>query len=291
MLSRRLFTTSTCLSLMTGCATVKKDARDASLHKHCMNLEAQAQGRLGVCIIDTATRQQWGWRQDERFMMLSTFKLLASALVLHRVDLGLDSLHRRIAYTRSALIPWSPITEKHADGAGLTLGELCAATITTSDNTAGNLILESYGGPAALTAYARQLGDTVTRLDRNEPTLNIPSGDALLDTTSPWAMAQTMQTLLMEEALSPASRQQLLDWLLANTTGGKRLKAGVPAGWQVGDKTGTYGTDANDVGILFPPRRAPLIVSAYLADSQAEAAVKDACLAQVAAWAVQNINV
>lgn len=194
-----------------------------------------------------------------------------------------------MAYPRSALIPWSPITEKHADGPGLTLGELCAATITTSDNTAGNLILESYGGPAALTAYARQLGDAVTRLDRNEPTLNRPSSDGLLDTTSPRAMAQTMHKLLVGGALSTASRQQLRQWLLANTTGGKRLKAGVPASWQVGDKTGTNATDANDIGFLIPPQGAPWIVTAYLAGSSAEGAVKDACLADVAAWVAQQV--
>lgn len=284
MLSRRLFTTSACLTLLAGCASAKTDHRSASLQAHCQALEAKAQGRLGVSIVDTATGQQWGWREDERFMMLSSFKLLASALVLHRVDQGQESLQRRMAYPRSALIPWSPITEKHADGPGLTLGELCAATITTSDNTAGNLILESYGGPAALTAYARQLGDAVTRLDRNELTLNRLSSDGLLDTTSPRAMAQTMHKLLVGEALSTASRQQLRQWLLANTTGGKRLKAGVPASWQVGDKTGTNATDANDIGFLIPPQGAPWIVTAYLAGSSAEGAVKDACLADVAAW-------
>lgn len=289
MLSRRLFTTSACLTLLAGCASAKTDHRSASLQAHCQALEAKAQGRLGVSIVDTATGQQWGWREDERFMMLSSFKLLASALVLHRVDQGQESLQRRMAYPRSALIPWSPITEKHADGPGLTLGELCAATITTSDNTAGNLILESYGGPAALTAYARQLGDAVTRLDRNEPTLNRPSSDGLLDTTSPHAMAQTMHKLLVGDALSTASRQQLRQWLLANTTGGKRLKAGVPASWQVGDKTGTNATDANDIGFLIPPQGAPWIVTAYLAGSSAEGAVKDACLADVAAWVAQQV--
>ena len=289
MLSRRLFTTSACLTLLAGCASAKTDHRSASLQAHCQALEAKAQGRLGVSIVDTATGQQWGWREDERFMMLSSFKLLASALVLHRVDQGQESLQRRMAYPRSALIPWSPITEKHADGPGLTLGELCAATITTSDNTAGNLILESYGGPAALTAYARQLGDAVTRLDRNEPTLNRLSSDGLLDTTSPRAMAQTMHKLLVGGALSTASRQQLRQWLLANTTGGKRLKAGVPASWQVGDKTGTNATDANDIGFLIPPQGAPWIVTAYLAGSSAEGAVKDACLADVAAWVAQQV--
>ena len=288
MLTRRLFTTSTCFTLLAGCASARSSSQLADLQAHCQALEAKAQGRLGVCIINTATGEQWGWRAHERFMMLSSFKLLASALVLHRVDQRQESLQRRIAYPRSALIPWSPVTEKHADGPGLTLAELCAATITTSDNTAGNLILESYGGPAALTAYARQLGDGVTRLDRNEPTLNHPSSDGLRDTTSPHAMAQTLHKLLMGNALSAASRQQLQAWLLGNTTGGKRLKAGGPAHWQVGDKTGTNATDANDIGILIPPQSPPWIVTAYLAGSNAEGAVKDACLAQVAAWVAQQ---
>ena len=288
MISRRLFTTATAVTWLAACTSAATQHHIASLQAHCQALERQTQGRLGVCIVDTATGQWWGWREDERFMLLSSFKLLASALVLHRVDQGQEDLQRRITYPRSALIPWSPVTEKHADAAGMTLGELCAATITTSDNTAANLILQSYGGPAALTAYARQLGDTVTRLDRHEPALNRPSGAAGLDTTSPRAMAQTMERLLLGDALSPASRQQLRAWLLANTTGGQRLKAGVPASWQVGDKTGTNATDANDIGILLPPQRAPLIVTAYLADSAAAGAVKDACLAQVAAWAVQQ---
>lgn len=288
MLTRRLFTTSMCFTLLASCASASSSSRLADLQAHCQALEAKAQGRLGVSIINTATGEQWGWREHERFMMLSSFKLLASALVLHRVDQGQESLQRRIAYPRSALIPWSPVTEKYADGPGLTLGELCAATITTSDNTAGNLILESYGGPAALTAYARQLGDGVTRLDRNEPTLNRPSSDGLLDTTSPHAMAQTMHKLLVGDALSLASRQQLRGWLLGNTTGSKRLKAGVPASWQVGDKTGTNAMDANDIGILIPPERAPWIVVAYLVGSRADGAAKDACLAQVAAWVAQQ---
>lgn len=251
---------------------------------HCQALEQQAQGRLGVYIIDSDSNRSWGYRADERFMLLSSFKLLASALVLHRAETGQEQLTRRIAYPRSALVPWSPVTQLHADGPGLTLAQLCHATITTSDNTAGKLILESFGGPAALTTYARQLGDTATRLDRTEPTLNEPTPEGLMDTTTPRAMAQTLQRLLLGDALPPNARQQLRDWLLANTTGGKRLKAGVPTTWQVGDKTGTNATDANDIGLLMPPQRAPFIVTAYLADSQASGPVKDACLAQVAQW-------
>lgn len=290
MFTRRLFTTSACLGLVSGCSALKADTRQPQLQNLCQKLESTAQGRLGVCILDTQTDQQWGWREDELFMMLSSFKLLASALVLHRVDQGKENLQRRVTYSRNSLVPWSPITEKYADGLGMTLGELCAATITTSDNTAANLILDSYGGPNALTAYARSLGDTVTRLDRNEPSLNRQSIDGLLDTTSPRAMTKTMNKLLMGNALESSSRQQLREWLIANTTGGKRLKAGVPNSLLVGDKTGTNATDANDIGILIPPQGAPLLISVYLAESTADNSIKDACIAEVAKWASLQIG-
>lgn len=244
-------------------------------------LEAAVGGRLGVHIIDTATGASVAYRADERFMLLSSFKVLAGACALQRVDAGLDRLDRRIVFDRSVLLPWSPVTEKFADGRGMTLGELCAATIATSDNAAANLILDSFAGPAALTAFLRGSGDDVTRLDRREPELNQPGADPAFDTTTPRAMAKTLHRLLLSDVLSPASRRQLQDWLFACVTGGRRLKAGLPADWRIGDKTGSNRSDANDVGIVWPPGRPPLLVAAYLSDSPAEPAAREACLADV----------
>jgi beta-lactamase class A len=237
-----------------------------------------------VFILDTATGQTHGHRADERFMMLSSFKLLASALVLARVDRGQESLERRITYAKSDLVTYSPVTERFAGTTeGMSLAGLCEATITISDNSAANLILDSYGGPAALTRFARELGDDTTRLDRRETELNTGTAAAQLDTTTPRAMALTMQKLLLGNALSPASRERLQQWLVGNTTGDKRLRAGLPAGWRVGDKTGTNKTDANDIGIAWPANgRAPLIITAYLAESTASSAVKETTLAGVA---------
>lgn len=283
MIQRRHFSIASAFSLIHPLAAFPTNTwgntSSGSFQERVAALEATAQARLGVHIIDTATGREYGYRADERFMMLSTFKLLASALVLARVDQGLESLQRRIRYTQQDLLPWSPVTEKHVGGEGLTLAQLCEATMIISDNAAANLILASYGGPAALTAYARSLGDTVTRLDRNEPELNRPAGDAMLDTTTPRAMSRTMQKLLVGDALTPDSRGILQQWLKANTTGDKRLRAGAPAGWVIGEKTGTNRTDANDIGIAWPPGRAPLLVSAYLADSTAPPVARDAALA------------
>ena len=285
MMQRRHFSTATALTLASPLAFVPTRAQAASnLPAQLQQLEATAQGRLGVTILDTATGQVHGHRMDERFMMLSSFKLLASALVLARVDRGLESLERRITYAKTDLVTYSPVTERFAGTLeGMSLGGLCEATITTSDNSAANFILDSYGGPAALTRFARELGDNTTRLDRKETELNTGTAAALLDTTTPRAMALTVQTLLLGNALSAASRQLLQQWLVGNTTGDKRLRAGLPPGWRVGDKTGTNQTDANDIGITWPTNgRAPLIITAYLAESAASSAVKEATLAGVA---------
>lgn len=246
-------------------------------------IEARAQGRLGVYVIDTGSGRGWGQRSDERFMMLSSFKTLAAALVLARADQGLVPLDHRVRFERADLVPWSPVTERHTGGAGLTLAALCEATITTSDNTAANLILANVGGPAALTAFLRRIGDPVTRLDRTEPELNRPVPGQDLDSTTPRAMARTLRTLLLGDVLSTDSALRLAGWLRANTTGGQRLRAGLPPDWAAGEKTGTAGSSANDAGIVWPPRgRAPLLVSAYLADSAASPEQRERALAEVA---------
>ena len=293
MIQRRHFSSATALTLASPLGFVPTRAQAAfNLPAQLLQLEATAQGRLGVFILDTTTGQAHSHRADERFMMLSSFKLLASALVLARVDRGQESLERRITYAKSDLVTHSPVTERFAGTAeGMSLGGLCEATITTSDNSAANFILDSYGGPAALTRFARELGDDTTRLDRKETELNTGTAAALLDTTTPRAMALTMQKLLLGIALSAASRQLLQQWLVGNTTGDKRLRAGLPATWRVGDKTGTNQTDANDIGIAWPADgRPPLIITAYLAESPASSEVKEATLAGVARLAASLVG-
>ena len=245
-------------------------------------IEAGAQGRLGVAVLDTASGQLQGHRLEERFPMCSTFKWLAGAAVLQRVDAGQERLDRRIAYGRDALVTYSPVTEKHT-GAGMTLGELCDATITLSDNTAGNLVLQSLGGPQALTRYARSLGDTQTRLDRWEPELNEATPGDPRDTTTPRAMAQLLQATMVGTALSAPSRAQLIQWMKDCKTNGKRLGAHVPPGWQVGSKTGTgaRGT-TNDVGVYWPAGRAPIVVAVYLTEATAPEEARNGAVAEVA---------
>lgn len=245
-------------------------------------LERRHGGRLGVSILDTGSGRRATHRGGERFLMCSTFKLLAVAAVLARVDRGAERLDRRIVFGRNVLLSHAPVTRVRVGPPGMSVAELCDAAITVSDNTAANLLLASVGGPAAVTAFVRGLGDAVTRLDRIEPDLNAGGPGDLRDTTTPDAMLRTLQELLLGPALADGSRGRLLAWLRACSTGNGRLRAGVPAGWVVGDKTGSgsHG-ETNDVAILFPPRREPLLVTAYYAGSSADAASRSAVLADV----------
>lgn len=244
------------------------EAWGEDLAREFATLEAGIGARMGVTVIDTGTGAHASHRGTERFPMCSTFKWLASAAVLTRVDAGRESLERRVHYTASDLVTYSPATEKRVDQ-GMTMAEICEAAITLSDNTAGNLILASLGGPAGLTAYARSIGDAVSRLDRNEPTLNEAKPGDPRDTTTPDAMAANLQAVVLGARLSAGSRAQLTGWLVANTTGGTRLRAGLPKDWRVGDKTGTgAGGTNNDVAVVWPPGRAPLVICAYSTETQ-----------------------
>lgn len=245
-------------------------------------IEARLGARLGVVVLDTGSGRRWGHRADERFAMCSVFKAIAGAAVLAMVDDGREDLQRRILFEASALVPWSPVTETRVGGHGMTLAELCDAAITRSDNTAGNLLLHELGGPAGLTAFMRRLGDATSRLDRWETTLNEARPGDPRDTTTPAAMAANFQALLAGPALAARSREQLAAWLVASRTGGARLRAGLPAGWRVGDKTGTgeHGT-MNDVAIAWPPGRAPAVVSAFITQTSASFELRSAALAEV----------
>lgn len=267
-------------------ATIAAPTPDATAWRGAMQaVEATLQGaRLGVAVLDTATGRTLGWREDERFPMASTFKMALAGWMLALVDQGKESLAERVHFGRDALVPYSPVTEKHAGSAGITVEELCEATVTLSDNTAANLLLARHGGPAGYTAFVRSLGDTVTRLDRTEPALNEALPGDPRDTTSPAAMARTLQRLALGDALSAASRARLVAWLVGNRTGDRRLRAGVP-GWRVGDKTGTGALgSSNDIGLLWPPGgAAPLVVACYMTGgAPAAPEVRDAAIAQVA---------
>ncbi|MBU9617210.1 PenA family class A beta-lactamase [Burkholderia multivorans] len=253
-------------------------------------LERAAGGRLGVCAIDTATGRRALHRADERFPFCSTFKAMLAAAVLAQSVAHPGLLQQRVTYGRSDLVNYSPVTERHVD-TGMTVAELCAATIQYSDNTAANELMKRIGGPAAVTAYARSIGDDTFRLDRWETELNTALPGDLRDTTTPAAMAASLRVLVLGDALPLAQRAQLIEWLRGNKVGDKRIRAGVPTGWRVGDKTGTgdYGT-TNDAGVLWPPSRAPIVLAVYYTQARADAKAKDDVIAAATRIAIATLG-
>jgi len=250
-------------------------------------LERDHGGRLGVCVLDVAGGRRLEHRANERFAMCSTFKVLAAALVLTRVDRREEDLDRRIVYSKEDVVSYSPETEKHAGEGGMTLGEICKAALTLSDNTAGNLMLESFGGPPELTRFARSLGDGVTRLDRIETALNEAKPGDPRDTTTPAAMLENLRKIVLGDALSARSREQMTNWMVANKTGDKRLRAGIPTDWRVADKTGGGGNaETNDIAVIWPLDRGPIVVTVYFVESPASDDVRNAVLAEVGRLAV-----
>lgn len=246
-------------------------------------LERRSGGRLGVAIL-RPDGSMISHRGDERFPMCSTFKWVTAALVLQRVDRGKEKLDRRVRFGREVLVAYAPVTEKRVGGDGMTVAELCEAAITWSDNGAANLLLDSFGGPPAVTRFARQLGDPVTRLDRIEPQLNEGKPGDPRDTTSAAAMARLLRTALTGDALSPASRERLAAWMMATQTNGKRLRADLPPGWRMGSKTGTGARGStNDVGFFYAPGSTqPIFVAVYITGTKAERSQCEAVIADVA---------
>jgi beta-lactamase class A len=258
MISRRSLVTGV-FSLPIGAAAAESEFAWVEQHGATAGVAA----RIGVAALDTGSGKYIAWRGDERFLMCSTFKLSLVAATLAKADSGHENLARMVHYDADVPIGVSPAIRKNI-ASGMTVAQLCEAAVVYSDNGAANLLLDRLGGPKALTHFWRSIGDQVTRLDDIEPRLNIPDGAR--NTTTPAAMMGNLKTLLLGDALSPASRGFLLVWMRASTTGAKRLRTGLPIIWQWGDKTRTSDPRyrvINDIGIATPPGRSPLLMVAY----------------------------
>ncbi len=263
-------------------ATGVRADNQKSLSSQLAEIEHEFGGRLGVAALDTGSGRRIAYRADERFPMCSTFKFLLGAGILQQG--GLQALDQWLAYSQTDLLEWAPVTAKHLSDGGMSVGDLCAAAIQYSDNTAANLLLRRMGDPAKLTEYIRSLGDPVTRLDRTEPSLNTAIPGDERDTTSPASMVADLQRLLLGDQLSVAARGELDAWLAGNTTGKNRIRAGLPPDWKVGDKTGTGENGAvGDIAIVRPPGRPPILIAIYLVGSGAKIDLLEKAIARAAA--------
>lgn len=254
-------------------------------------LEQRSGGRLGVYAYVPGTDRSLAHRADERFAMCSTFKALLAAAVLARVDRGEEKLERPMTLTKADMISHAPVTEKHLALGSITVGEACQAVVEVSDNPAANLLLKTIGGPAGLTAYAASLGDRVTRLDRYELELNTAVKGDPRDTTSPRAMAGTLERIALGNALPAPSRDQLVGWMTASPSGVRRLRKDLPAGWRAADKTGTgMNGSTNDIAVLWPASGPPIVVTCYLTETTARLEAREAIHAQVGALVARTLG-
>ena len=267
------------LLLLIGSPVV---SQQSSLIPVVNKLEESLEARIGMTVHDMHSGKRWNYRGDERFPMSSTFKPLACGALLRRVDQGVERLEREVTFGENDLVTYSPVTESRVGSGGMSLDELCEAAVTVSDNTAGNLVLRSIGGPEALTRFLRSIGDDITRLDRWETDLNeaIP-GDSR-DTTTPNAMAGLLEELLIGSVLTEDSRSRLQGWMTGNTVGDDLFRAGIPADWVIADKSGAGGYGSRSISaVMWPPGHRPVIAVVYLTQTKASFEDRNAAIAAI----------
>ncbi|ELW8218445.1 class A beta-lactamase BlaA [Yersinia enterocolitica] len=289
-LRRSLLLAGITLPLVSFALPAWANALPASVDKQLAELERNANGRLGVAMINTGNGTKILYRAAQRFPFCSTFKFMLAAAVLDQSQSQPNLLNKHINYHESDLLSYAPITRKNL-AHGMTVSELCAATIKYSDNTAANLLIKELGGLAAVNQFARSIGDQMFRLDRWEPDLNTARPNDPRDTTTPAAMAASMNKLVLGDALRPAQRSQLAVWLKGNTTGDATIRAGAPTDWIVGDKTGSgdYGT-TNDIAVLWPTKGAPIVLVVYFTQREKDAKPRRDVLASVTKIILSQIS-
>lgn len=279
-----------CILMWSFGAEAATTANNRAIEVRLAALEASSGGRLGVVMLDAGGGTVAAYRSSERFPLCSTFKVVLAAAVLKWSTMEPGLLERRIMYNKDELVFWSPVTEKHITE-GMSVADLCAATMQYSDNTAANLLLKLLGGPQALTDFARSINDPAFRVDRWETDLSEALPGDERDTTTPESMANSLWKVAFSDVLPLPQREMLFGWLKSNTTGDASIRAGVPAGWAVGDKTGGggYGT-TNDIAVLWPPEGNPLILVVYFTQSTPDASARKDVIAAAARLLIEDLR-
>jgi beta-lactamase class A len=280
--SRRTFFAGAASTLLANACAHRFASAQRDFSASVAAIQARVGGRIGAYMLDTQSQLELEFNARERFAMCSTFKLMLVAAILKRVAAGALSLEGRLPVREQDMVPHAPITSQHVAEGSMTVRDLCAAAMTLSDNAAANILLLPLGGPAGLTQFLRDIGDQVTRLDRSEVELNTNLPGDLRDTTAPQAMVASMQKVLVGDLLAPQSRQQLITWMQQSTTGLNRLRAGVPADWRPGDKTGNGRNGAaNNLLVAWPPGRSAVIAAVYMSESQQAVSALDQAHAEI----------
>ena len=246
--------------------------------------ESTLQARIGMAVIDTNTGSTWDYRGDERFPLNSTHKTFTCAALLAKVDQQALSLNQLVSISKEMLMAYSPITEKSLSAQTMTLGALCQAAVSYSDNTAANLAFDAIGGSTGFNAFMRSLGDEQTRLDRKEPDLNEATPGDLRDTTTPKAIVHSLKKALLDDGLSALSQAALKQWMLDDQVASALLRAALPANWRIADKTGAGGYGSRSIiAVIWPPSQQPLVVAIYITQTTAPMTDSNKAVARIGA--------
>ncbi|MGF1850338.1 class A beta-lactamase [Vibrio satsumensis] len=249
--------------LLSSCLCISFLSTASTLNDSVYSIEQRTLGRIGVSVLDS-TDQQWHYKGNERFPMMSTFKTLACAKMLQDSDRDILDISTMAPVKSDELIAWSPITTNMV-GSSITIENACEATMKTSDNTAANIVLQHIGGPLGVTEFLRLTGDEVTQLDRFEPELNQAKADDPRDTTTPNAMNKTLRHILFEDVLAQNSKKQLKEWMQGNTVSDSLLRSVLPQGWSIADRSGAGANGSRGItAAIWTDKREPLIISIYL---------------------------
>lgn len=302
---------------------------DARLQQTLDALAQRARpGTLGVAMLDLQSGAEASVNASQAFPMMSVFKAPVAAAVLWRIDEGKLSLQQQVTLTRDDVLGGSAVpsigAHFHGERMTFTVEQLLKAAVSESDNTAVDALVKVVGGPQVVTAFLRAHGINGMRVDMDEagvgrifedlgPGQKIPANesaqaslkryrrgykaflDAPTNRSTPDAAVVFLRKLHHHELLTPASTQRLLGLMAAQTIP-NRLRAGVPQGVGLADKAGTsYSLDGrtaafNDIGILSGPNGYTVIVAAFLADSPASAAERDALFADIARAAAASFH-
>jgi beta-lactamase class A/beta-lactamase class A CARB-5 len=257
------------------------------------SIEEELDARVGFFGRDLNTEETLAYGADYRFPLNSVFKLFACGALLLEVDKGASRLTDSVDVRDYPLVSYSPAVEKSVSAGHfeMTLGDACSMMLSVSDNTAANIVLAEIGGPEGFTAFMRSIGDDVTRLDRWEPELNEALPGDPRDTTTPHAIADSLETLLLGDVLSVASRAILREWLSRHSVADDLFRAALPPSWSIEDRTGAggYGSRAI-IAIIYPPERKPVIAALFMRDTTANFARRNAAAARVAAAIVKSVD-
>ncbi|WIW71268.1 class A beta-lactamase [Anaerosinus gibii] len=265
-----------------GQSTIKASQHDEGeiLNLTFTRLENDHQAKIGVYALDTESNKEVSYHADDRFAYCSTSKVLMVGAVLRQESL--EGIKKTVSYTQKDVLSYAPITSKYVE-TGMTLEELCVAALRVSDNTAANLLLAHIGGTEGFKMSLRQIGDMVTEPARNEPMLNEAVPEDLRDTSTPHQLAVDFQSYILGDILTSEKKMMLISWMAGNKNTDTLIRAGTPTDWLVADKSGTggYGT-RNDVAIITPPGRKPIILAILTTHNDKELKADDQLVADIA---------